>query len=50
MSVTLNAEQRQLGESLRQFTGRHAPMADSVPWSGGLRIGRGSCVVIDESW
>ncbi|QZA08729.1 hypothetical protein K3U94_05430 [Mycolicibacter heraklionensis] len=23
---------------------------DSVPWSGGLRIGRGSCVVIDESW
>lgn len=23
---------------------------DSVPWSGGLRIGRGSCVVINESW
>ncbi|WP_125078543.1 acyl-CoA dehydrogenase [Mycobacterium sp. P7213] len=29
MSVTLSAEQRQLGESLRQFAGRHAPMADT---------------------
>jgi len=29
VSVTLSAEQRQLGESLRQFAGRHAPMADT---------------------
>ena len=29
MSVTLSAEQRQLGDSLRQFAGRHAPIADT---------------------
>jgi alkylation response protein AidB-like acyl-CoA dehydrogenase len=29
VSVTLSAEQRQLGESLRQFAARHAPMADT---------------------
>ncbi|MGV0626119.1 acyl-CoA dehydrogenase family protein [Mycolicibacter minnesotensis] len=29
MSVTLNAEQRQLGESLRQFAARRAPLADT---------------------
>ncbi|WP_046321720.1 acyl-CoA dehydrogenase [Mycobacterium sp. UM_Kg1] len=29
MSVTLSAEQRQLGDSLRQFAARHAPMADT---------------------
>ena len=29
MSVTLSAEQRHLGESLRQFAARHAPMADT---------------------
>lgn len=29
MSVTLGAEQRELGESLRRFAARHAPMADT---------------------
>ncbi|CAJ1503195.1 acyl-CoA dehydrogenase [[Mycobacterium] kokjensenii] len=29
MSVTLSPEQRQLGESLRQFAARHAPIADT---------------------
>lgn len=29
MSVTLSVEQRQLGESLRQFAARHAPIADT---------------------
>src|SRR5699024_1480350 len=29
MSVALSAEQRELGESLRRFAARHAPMADT---------------------
>lgn len=39
MSVTLSAEQRQLGESLRQFAARHAPMADTRKAFDTLAVG-----------